>query len=343
MSIRFAVVGAGHIGKRHIEMISRQPGAELAAIADLKSRAELGLQEDSIPFYQSLDELLSGGPEFDVLSIATPNGVHHTHAIKALNAGKHVVIEKPMALSKEQCEDIIATAEKQQKTVFCVMQNRYSPPARWMKTLVDEGILGDIYMVQINCFWNRDDRYYKPGHWKGSADLDGGTLFTQFSHFIDLLYWLFGDITDFKSSFDNFNHAHSIAFEDSGMVLFRIARGGMGSISYSTALWDKNFESSVTIIAEKGTIKIGGQYVNEVQYCHIRDYDMPALPESNPANDYGHYKGSAANHNYIFDNVVRTLTSGGSPDINADEGLKVVDIIEQIYRANPYIKKTLAG
>jgi predicted dehydrogenase len=256
--------------------------------------------------------------------------------VAALKANKHVVIEKPMALSKAECEQVVYNAMAHHKLVFCVMQNRYSPPSVWIKELLDSGKLGKIFMVQVNCYWNRDDRYYKAGNWKGLQVLDGGTLFTQFSHFIDIMYWLFGDITDIRAQFEDFTHKTNTEFEDSGMIQFRFLNGGLGCINYSTSVWDKNFESSITIIGENGTVKIGGQYMNEVEYCHIKDYTMPELPPANPANDYGPYKGSAANHNFVIENVVDTINRNVAPTTNALEGLKVVEIIERIYASNPY-------
>ena len=194
-------------------------------------------------------------------------------------------------------------------------------------------------MVQINCYWNRDDRYYKPnpatgrpGTWHGTKELDGGTLYTQFSHFIDLMYWYFGDITNIQAKFGDYMHEKSTDFEDSGFVSFDFVDGGMGSLNYSTAIWDKNLESSITVIAEKGSIKVGGQYMNEVEYCHIKDYVMPVLAESNPPNDYGSYKGSAMNHHYIIENIVDVLKGRNAITTNALEGLKVVEIIERIYK-----------
>jgi predicted dehydrogenase len=188
-------------------------------------------------------------------------------------------------------------------------------------------------MVNIDLFWNRDDRYYKKGGWKGTQNLDGGTLFTQFSHFIDIMYWLFGDIDNIQARLHDFNHAHSTEFEDSGIVMFDLVEGGMGSINFSTAVSTVNYESSLTVIAEKGTVKIGGQYMNEVAYCQIENYTMPELAEGNPANDYGHYKGSAANHVYIIQNVVDAIRGVSNITTNALEGLKVVEIIERIYSA----------
>ncbi len=331
-NIRFAVIGMGHIGKRHAEMIRLNASAELVAICDIRPFAELGCDHLSeIPCFVSLGEMLSSGIEIDVVNICTPNGLHASHAIEVLDARKHVVVEKPMALSKSDAEKIIYKSLQVSRLVFAVMQNRYSSPSVWLKNVVENNVLGDIYMVQVNCYWNRDDRYYQSGKWHGTAKLDGGTLFTQFSHFIDTLYWIFGDITNIKASFNDFCHQHSTEFEDSGMVLFDFINGGMGCLNYSTAVWDQNLESSITVIGSKGSIKVAGQYMNEVVHCKVKDYTMPELAPVNPPNDYGAYKGSAANHQYVIENVVDTLNGRTDISTNALEGLKVVDMIERIY------------
>jgi predicted dehydrogenase len=330
--VRFVVLGAGHIGKRHAEMIRRDEEAELVALVDVRSSEDCNIDDFKVPFFHSLEELIQSGLEFDVVNVCTPNGFHASQSIEALEAGKHVVCEKPMGLTKDSCEKIIYKSLQVSKQVFCVMQNRYSPPSQWIKSVVDQRLLGDIFMVQLNCYWNRDERYYKKGGWKGSKDLDGGTLFTQFSHFIDIMYWLFGDIENIQGKFADFTHNHSTDFEDSGFVSFDFHNGGMGSINYSTAVAIQNLESSITIIGEKGSVKIGGQYMNEVEICNIQDYQMPELAPTNPGNDYGAYKGSAANHNYVIKNVIDTLKGRTSPTTNALEGLKVVEIIERIYK-----------
>jgi len=333
--VRFAVVGCGHIGKRHAEMIVRNPEAELVALCDIKERAQLGLEKYDVPFFNTLEEMLSGAPAFDVLNVCTPNGLHTAHAIKGLDCFKHVVCEKPLGLSKASVEQVLYKALNVSRQVFPVMQNRYSPPSVWIKEVVDTKILGNVYMVQVNCYWNRDDRYYKKTDWKGNNELDGGTLFTQFSHFIDIMYWLFGDIVDIQAHFEDFNHQQTTEFEDSGMVTFRFVNGGMGCLNYSTAVWDNNLESSMTIIGEMGSVKIGGQYMNEVEYCHIQNYEMPQLAPANPANDYGSYKGSAANHHYVIENVIDTLKNRKTITTNALEGLKVVEMIERVYALRP--------
>lgn len=330
--IRFAVVGCGHIGKRHAEMVVRDPGAELVALCDIRPKEELGIEAYPVAFFSDMTSLLQSGLDIDVINICVPNGLHAELAIQAIESGHHVVIEKPMALQVQDAERVLQTSLKYQKEVFCVMQNRYSPPSVWIKQMIDSGRLGKIYLVQLNCFWNRDERYYKHGGWHGDACLDGGTLFTQFSHFIDIMYWLFGDIQHIQARFADFNHQQLTDFEDSGLVTFEFVNGGMGCLNYSTAVWNKNMESSMLIVAENGSVKIGGQYMNEVEYCHIKDYEMPELAPTNPGNDYGPYKGSAQNHNFVIRNVVEVLQHTGTQNTTtALEGLKIVDIIRRIY------------
>lgn len=329
--IKFAVVGCGHIGKRHAEMVKRNTESELVALIDVKDKSQLGIESYDVPFFNSLEAFLASGIEADVINIASPNGFHAEQALQALEARKHIVIEKPLALNKQDAEKVIFKALHVHKQVFAVMQNRYSPPSVWIKELIESGKLGQIYMVQLNCYWNRDNRYYKPDSWHGKKDLDGGTLFTQFSHFIDIMYWLFGDIQNIQGRFNDFNHKDLTDFEDSGFVSFDFVNGGMGALNYSTSVWNQNLESSMTIIAENGSIKIGGQYMDKVEYCHVKDYEMPQLDPTNPGNDYGAYKGSAANHHYVIENVADVLKGRAAITTNALEGLKVVDIIEKIY------------
>lgn len=329
--IKFGVIGQGHVGKRHAEMVRRNPNCELIAVCDVLSKEQLGLDNLTEKYYSTPEELIQNHPEINVINVCTPNGLHSEHSLLALNENKHVVVEKPMALKKVDCEKIIHTALAHHKNVFCVMQNRYSPPSVWLKEIVENKTIGDIYMVQLNCYWNRDDRYYKKGGWKGSQQLDGGTLFTQFSHWIDIMYWLFGDITNIQAKFADFNHKTSTQFEDSGFISFDFINGGMGSINYSTSVYDKNLESSLTVVGSKGSVKVGGQYMDQIEVCNIKDYSMPTLAETNPANDYGAYKGSANNHSNVIENVVDTITGKTKITTNALEGLKVVDIIERIY------------
>ena len=339
-SISFSVVGFGRIGQRHAKIIHEHPECTLASVCDTDAqhfdqRGSLGFPD--LPTYSNIDELIqaeqTSGQRSDVVTIATPNGFHAPYAVKLLRAGYHVVIEKPMGIKSAECEEVLIAEKETGKHVFVVKQNRYSPPSVWLKDIVQSGTLGDILMVQTNCYWNRDQRYYSTSPWRGSLDQDGGALYTQFSHFVDLMYWVFGDITNIQSTVRNFTHPHLKDFDDSGFAQFEFLRGGIGSINYSTSCWDTNMESSITVVGSKGSVKVGGQYMNEIEYCHVENYEKPTLPPTNPPNDYGPYKGSAANHHYVFQNVVDVLTGRTDITATAFEGLKVVQMIERIYDA----------
>ncbi|RZL09624.1 MAG: Gfo/Idh/MocA family oxidoreductase [Hymenobacter sp.] len=334
--VRFVICGVGHIGQRHAALVARHPKAQLVALIEARAelRPALAAEFPGVPFFRSLEEYLLHGPNADVLTVATPNGLHAQQALVGLHHGLHVVIEKPIALRAADAELVLATAQQMGKLVFGVMQNRYSPPAAWLKQVHAAGHLGQVFLVQLTCFWNRDARYYQPGGWRGTRALDGGPLFTQFSHFVDLLQWVFGDITNITARFQKFNHQAITEFEDSGLVTFDLVSGGSGTLSYSTAVWDRNLESSLTVVAERGALKIGGQYLDKVEYCHLRDYALPALPATNPANDYGAYQGSAANHGYLLEEVVNAMQHAQA-DKQAQDGLKVVELIERIYALRP--------
>lgn len=331
--IRFSVIGFGHIGKRHATILGQLPEAELVAIADIdQHRKEDPLLPKGVAFFDKPQDLFKAGLQGEVVCVCTPNGLHAEHALMALSHKSHVIIEKPMALTRASCERIIEKSLQVGRHVFVVKQNRYSPPVKWLKEIVSKGVMGDILMVNMVCLWNRDDRYYKRGSWKGTMELDGGTLFTQFSHFIDVMYWIFGDIRNISANLKNFTHRHNTQFEDSGVVHFEFENGGLGSLQFSTSVWETNMESSITVMGTKGSVKIGGQYMNKVEYCHIQNYVMPELEETNPPNDYGPFRGSAANHQYVFENVINTLHGKDIMTTNAMEGMKVVDIIERIYQ-----------
>ena len=319
--INFAIVGYGAIGHRHAALIQQIPNADLVAICDNQKVAH-----PDIPLYATINEMLKNHPEVDVVNVCSPNGLHATHAIEVLDAQRHVVIEKPMALSKSDCEAIIHKALSIDKKVFCIMQNRYSPVSAWLKQVVDNQLLGKILFVQANCFWNRDNRYYstngQPHFWRGKKALDGGPLFTQFAHFIDTLYWIFGDMQIEKSNLFYNDINTGVEVEDTGIVQLALKRhNATATFQYSIAAWDKNMESSVIILGSQGSIKISGQYMDTIAYCHIKDYDQPVLTHTD----------AWQNHFQAIENVALTLQQNASIATNAMEGMKVVEIIENIY------------
>jgi predicted dehydrogenase len=266
----------------------------------------------------------------NVVSICSPNGLHAQHSIQSLKAGFHVLCEKPMAINVNDCGEMIKTAEQANKRLFAIKQNRFNPPVEAVKKLIDEGRLGKIYSVQLSCFWNRNADYYA-NSWKGTKNLDGGTLYTQFSHFVDLLYWMIGDVKDVEAYTSNYAHQDTIEFEDTGVVILKFQNGAIGTINYSVNSYGKNMEGSLTIFGEKGTVKIGGQYLNELEYQNIAGYKIENLATGNTANNYGNYQGSMSNHDKIYANLVDVLTNNASISTSAFEGLKTVEIIDKIY------------
>lgn len=316
--IRFAILGFGHIGKRYASILMNHGEAELIAIADLTIHNQPDFPSSVLKF-TSIDELLSKDLAIDVIIIATPNGLHNEHAIACLEKGIHVIVEKPIALSVNDAEQLFRTAEANNKKVFPVFQNRLSPTSIWLKEILERKELGEIFMVQVNCFWNRDQRYYLPDSWHGSKLMDGGTLFTQFSHFIDTLHWLFGDLKNIKANLSKCADRPNVEFEDTGVVIFDLENHGTGSFQFTTAVWDKNLESTITIISENGTIKIGGQYMDEVLYTHTKH------PASLPV------KNNYSNHQLLVDDVIYRLNNNLPAMIDSREVVAVIDIIEQIY------------
>ncbi len=326
--IRFAVVGCGRIGKRHIQVLQLHPQAEVVAMVDQKQRLELDLPSTGA-YFSSLDEFLSSGPKADIVTIATPNGLHATQAIQCMDNGLHVLIEKPLALHAKDAKKILDKSISSGLHVFTVMQNRYAKSAIWLKELLDRGELGEIFLVQVNCFWNRSLEYYLGHEWHGKKSLDGGTLFTQFAHFVDMLYWLFGDIVNIKGRLANFAHKGITEFEDTGILHFEFEKGGMGSLNFTTAVWDKNFDSSLTVIASKGTIKISGQYMQNIEYCHTRNSNL-ADYAGKQSNDQGDNNPAFDQHFSVITHVIEVLRDREENSLDVQNGFKVVDIIERM-------------
>lgn len=328
MNTSFAIIGCGRIAKRHAEQMAKH--GKLVAVCDIvpAKADELALLYNAKAYY-SIDELLPAEKELDLVAICTPNGSHASNSIKALEAGNHVLCEKPLCIAVEEGKMMMAAAEKAGRKLLVVKQNRYNPPVEFLKELIVHDKLGKIYSFQVNCFWNRPQAYYTG--WKGNKELDGGTLFTQFSHFIDLLYWLLGDVSDVKTISKNFAHP-SIQFEDTGIVAIEMQSGAIGSLNYTVNSFEKNMEGSFTVFAEHGTVKIGGQYLNELEYCNVAGIEKPRLPTGNPANGYGFYQGSMSNHDKVYENLVKALHDDKHEFASAEDGLKTVEIIQRIYK-----------
>ncbi len=323
MKIKFAIVGFGHIGRKHLNTILQNPEAEVAAICDpfiIEDRV------GNIPVYKVLEEMLSQVTEIDVVNICTPNGLHAEQAIYCINHDKHVVIEKPLSLNKKDAERVIFHALNRHVKIFCVMQNRFTANAQFLKQIITQNQLGNVKEIMVNLFWNRDKRYYFAGDgmqhaWRGNLSLDGGPLFTQFSHFVDLLYWLFGDLEITSSQMSNISHDYVPDIEDNGLFTFRTPDHATGSFRYSINAPIQNIESSVLITGELGAIKVSGQYLEKVDLLHTsNDIENPFQALDNTKT-----------HSMVINNVIDVIRTGANINTNAMEGMKVVEIIENFY------------
>ena len=324
----FALIGCGRIAARHAENISKV--GRLQAVCDVvPQRAETFSKAYAAIAYTSIDALLEKEAGVDVVSICTPNGFHAEHAIKALRSGKHVLCEKPMCLTTAAAWQMIDTEKFSGKKLFVVKSTRFNPYLQGLKKKLEAKALGQVYSFQLSCFWNRPSEYYTD--WRGKLFPDGGTLYTQFSHYIDALLWLLGDVEQVYGFSKKFAHPQ-IEFEDTGVAALQLANGVLGTLNWSVNTFQKNYEIGLTLLAEKGTICLGGPYLNELNYA-FPNMDLGITPEQRVANEYGFYTGSMSNHKEVYENLVHALNNDNHTFTNAFDGLKTVEAIEKIYKA----------
>lgn len=330
MQTNFAIAGCGRISQRHAEQISRM--GNVKAVCDIiPERANILAEQYKATPYYSLDQLLEAEKDIDIISICTPNGLHAIQVIQCLQSGLHVLCEKPMCIHHEDGIKMIAAANSASMKLFVVKSTRYNPVIEELKQVLDAGQLGEIYSFQLNCVWNRPPAYYA-NSWKGTVLMDGGTLYTQFSHYIDVLLWFLGEEKSVKGFRKNAAHGGSIEFEDTGVLAVEMLSGAIGTIHYSVNAVDKNQEVSLTLVGEKATIKLGGEYMNDILYQQPLLIDTAKLNHNNPANDYGFYKGSMSNHDMVYKNLMLAISGEKSSVTDGCDALKTVRFIEKIYR-----------
>lgn len=328
--ISFAIIGLGNIGIRHLAHILANPMAELVAVCDINEQQKERVP-DGVAFYSNPDDFFTE-VKATVINVCTPNYLHLTHAVNGMKSGAHVIVEKPMALSVQECDTMMDAAATYDKTIFAVKQNRYNPPVQLVKKLIQDKSLGEIFMVQVNCFWNRNDQYYAAGDWRGKRTMDGGCLFTQFSHFIDILYYLIGNVEAVSGSIHNFLHQHNTEFEDTGSFILKATNGAIINFNFTTNAFEKNMEGSITLMGSDGLVKIGGQYLNTIEYSKIANQELPNINIHAKENDYGTYKGSMSNHDKMIQNVIDVLHHQEPIMTTAAQGKEVVRIIESMYQ-----------
>ncbi len=332
-SPRFALIGCGHIAARHLRQIKRV--GQLVAVCDIDAVKANKLVGDSLPVFTSLDALLQANLPIDICVIATPNGYHARQAIACLQAGHHVLIEKPMAISSADAASILSTATSVGKQIWVVKQNRFNQPVQQVKQWLQEGKLGNILQFQMNAIWCRDAAYYAQDLWRGSADLDGGILYTQFSHFIDILLWLLGDMQVLGGYRTNKQHQGVIAFEDQGLVQLQAQSGAIGSMQYSVNAVQRNAEGSLAIYGSKGMVKIGGQYLNTIDWAVIDGEEVDYTNTNAPNHQYGFYEGSMSHHDQVYDAVLAAWQGKPLSILSNVEAVKTVALIEQIMQQIP--------
>jgi predicted dehydrogenase len=266
--------------------------------------------------------------EIDVIDLCTPSGLHAEMAIQAMEAGKHVISEKPMALTLSEADRIIETEARTKKMYFLVKQNRYNPPVAIMKELVEKGKLGDIFLITSNVFWNRHKQYFDDEEWRGTLELDGGALFTQVSHFIDIIVWLGGEVKRVEAFMSNVSHPY-IETEDLGNIRMEFGNGRIGILNYTISNFGKNMEGSIAVLGTKGSVKVGGKYLNIVSEWNVEGIEEPELPPSAPPNIYkGGYQGSMSNHDKILQNVINVLGKGEDIAVSSFAGRKTVEVMQ---------------
>ncbi len=328
-----AIIGLGNIGQRHLKIAQSHPSINLKAVCDQdpnkKSTLSANLQAY---FYQNHLELLEK-EALDLIIVCTPHYNHAQIAIDCMLKGCNVVVEKPMCLTLQEGQKMIDTATQTNQKLFVVKQNRFNLPVQKLKQSIDQGLLGEIYQVQCNVFWNRNKAYYEQSDWRGKKQLEAGALFTQGSHFVDLLIYLFGMPSNAKTVLKN--RVHDIEFEDNGISILEFDNHMIASLCWSNNVYEKNYEGSLTVIAEKGTVKISGKYLNQLSFYNVKG-DQASLDEHSfdRPNTYSqNYQGSSSNHHLVLDAVIQDIFNAQSQVVSGKEALKTVQAIHLIYNS----------
>lgn len=328
--IRFALVGCGRISKNHLIAIQKfREDAELVAACDVDPEAlKRVTTEFSVPGYSNLNDLLKNS-QFDVAVLCTPSGLHAEQAIAVLNSGRHVMTEKPMATQWQDGMAMLAAAEKANRHLFVVKQNRLNPTLQIVKEAIRLNRFGKIHMVSVNVFWTRPQEYYDQAPWRGTWALDGGAFMNQASHYVDLLNWLVGPISELQAFTGTL--ARKIEAEDTGVVAFKLKDGGMGSMNVTMLTYPKNLEGSITIIGENGTARIGGVAVNEIQHWEFKD--SHPMDETLQDASYSTTCVYGIGHPLYYKNVISVLRAEDKPISDGYQGLQSLELLVAIYRS----------
>jgi len=328
--IRFALVGCGRIAKNHFEALAKHAGrAELVAVCDHKPEAlAAAAAATGAAGFASLDALLAGS-DADIVVLATPSGLHSQQAIACARAGRHVLSEKPMATKFEEGQAMVRACRDAGVKLFVVKQNRLNTTVQLVKKAIEQGRFGRIFLSTVNVFWTRPQAYYDAAPWRGRWDLDGGAFMNQASHYVDLLDWLVGPVDSVHAYTATLDR--DIEAEDTGVLSARLRHGGLASINVTMLTYPQNLEGSITILGEKGTVKIGGTAVNKIDHWQFAE----AQPEDEAVRSASYETGSVYGfgHPLYYDNVIKTLRGEVDAAVDGYEGLRSLEILVAAYRS----------
>ncbi|HEY3804333.1 MAG TPA: Gfo/Idh/MocA family oxidoreductase [Kofleriaceae bacterium] len=329
--LKFALVGCGRISRKHVDAISRAQNARLVAVCDLDlSRAKAIGDKLGIPSFADMDDMIAKVPAIDVVNVLTPTGYHAQHAVRLAAYGKHIVVEKPMALKLEDADEMIVACDRAGVRLFVVKQNRYNLPVQRLRKALEAGRFGKLVMGTVRVRWCRRQDYYDQDAWRGTWELDGGVLANQASHHVDLLMWMLGPVESVVGM--TATQLVNVETEDTAAVLLRFANGALGIVEATTATRPVDLEGSLSILGERGTVVIGGFAVNELSTWRFEEPtadDASVIEESRtqPDNVYGF------GHQAFIENVVKTIRGQGAALVDGLEGRKSIEVINAIYES----------
>ncbi|MGV3707934.1 MAG: Gfo/Idh/MocA family protein [Gemmatimonas sp.] len=328
-AIRIALVGCGRISKNHFEAIAKVKGLELVSVCDVEEeRAKEAGAANNVPWFTNIETMLAEVPS-DAVVIASPSGLHPNLGIIAAKAGRHVISEKPMAISLAAADALVQACDDNGVKLFVVKQNRLNATIQLLKRAIDRGRFGRIYLANCTVHWTRPQEYYDQAPWRGTWEFDGGAFMNQASHYVDLIQWLVGPVESIMAKTATL--ARRIEAEDTGVAVIKFRSGALGTIEVTMLTFPKNLEGSITILGEKGSVKIGGTAVNKIEHWQFADYDdddkLVDQANTNPPTVYGF------GHEAYYNNVVAVLRGEARPDTDGRAGRKSLELILGIYES----------
>jgi len=328
-NFRVALVGCGRISKNHFDAIGKLDGLSVSAVCDIvEQRAKDAGAALGVPWFTSYETMLREAPS-EIVTVATPSGLHTAHGILAAKAGKHVVCEKPMAITLASADDLVNACDAAGVKLFVVKQNRLNPPIQLLKRAIDKGRFGKLYLANTTVRWTRPQEYYDQAPWRGTWEFDGGAFMNQASHYVDLMQWLVGPVESVIAKTATL--ARKIEAEDTGIAVLRFRSGALGTIEVTMLTYPKNLEGSITVLGEKGTVKIGGTAVNKVEKWEFAEPDpddaLVDASNTNPTSVYG------SGHEGYYKNVLGVLRGEAIPDTDGRGGRKSLELILGIYQS----------